>query len=41
MLAYRFGGLRRNEARLLPWPHVLEDKLLIQDVQLHPDELEL
>ncbi|MDQ7839411.1 MAG: tyrosine-type recombinase/integrase [bacterium] len=38
-LLYRFGGLRRDEARLLPWVHVLEDRVLIQEVKLEEHEL--
>jgi len=38
-LLYRFGGLRRDEARLLPWAHVLEDRVLVQQVKLDEREL--
>lgn len=38
-LVFRFAGLRRSEARFLPWNHVLEDRILVQEVDLDPGEL--
>jgi integrase len=38
-LVYRLGGLRRDEARLLTWPHVLEDRILVQEVKLASHEV--
>jgi integrase len=38
-LLYRFGGVRRDEARLLPWVHVLEDRILVQEAKLEKSQL--
>ncbi len=38
-LLYRFGGLRRDEARWISWTHVLEDRVLVQETPLSESEL--
>ncbi|MDR7434028.1 MAG: site-specific integrase [Armatimonadota bacterium] len=38
-LVFRFAGLRRSEARFLPWKHILEDRILVQEVELDSQEI--